>query len=304
MFSRGAGCDVDKNRERSIIGVRHDFLQVRRFLAGIVLVSACSALAFSRTNQDSATPPQGQVEHLGKFPVIEFRRYTIKEGEREHFAQYFEGYFPEAFEQLGSIVAGSFFERDKPAGFTWIRGFHTMEERAITSGEFYYGPLWREHRKTMNDLIVDSDNVMLLHALSPERSVTILPAMDPVKELDGAKGVVVAQIFAIKPNCVDAFAQQAEPAFAKYRTAGAREVGVLVTLDAANNFPQLPVRADGPFLVWLGLLKDDQELATKFMPVLQQSQQSLSSTELLRATPELIVLHPTHRSRLRWLPER
>ena len=30
---------------------------------------------------------------------------------------------------------------------------------------------------------------------------------------------------------------------------GAREAGVLVTLDAANNLPQLPVPTDGPYLV-------------------------------------------------------
>jgi hypothetical protein len=144
---------------------------------------------------------------------------------------------------------------------------------------------------------------MLLRALSSERSVTILPAVDPVKEPDGATGVVVAQIFSVKPNSVDTFAQQAEMAFARYREAGAREAGVLVTLDVPNNFPQLPLCSDGPFLVWLGLIKDDQVLKTQFMPVLLQSQQSFSSVELLRGTPEIIILHPTHRSRLRWLPQ-
>jgi hypothetical protein len=276
---------------------------MQRFLAGILFLSFFSALALSQAKQDAATPPSVHIEHLGKFPVVELRRYTIKEDERQHFAQYFESYFPEAFEQLGTIVAGSFFERDKPNGFTWIRGFHTIEDRAISSGEFYYGPVWREHRATMNGLIVDSDNVMLLRALSPERSVTILPAVDPVKEPDGATGVVVAQIFSVKPNSVDTFAQQAEPAFARYRAAGAREAGVFATLDVPNNFPQLPLRADGPFLVWLGVVKDDQVLETQLMPVLRQSQQSFSSAELLKARPELITLHPTHRSRLRWLPQ-
>jgi hypothetical protein len=57
---------------------------------------------------------------LSDFQVFEFRRYTIKEGEREHFAQYFESYFPEAFQQLGAIAAGSFFEQADPSGFTWI----------------------------------------------------------------------------------------------------------------------------------------------------------------------------------------
>jgi hypothetical protein len=113
---------------------------------------------------------------------------------------------------------------------------------------------------------------------------------------------VVAQIFAVKSGNVDAFAKEAETTFAAYRAAGAREAGVLVTLDAKNNFPQLPVRTDGPFLVWLGILKDNQMLETAFTPVAQRSLLSLSATGLLRGTPELIVLDPTPRSRLRWLP--
>jgi hypothetical protein len=189
-------------------------------------------------------------------------------------------------------------------GFTWIRGFHTIEARAVVNAEFYYGPVWKEHKKTLNDLLTDSDNVLLLRPLSPERSVQILPAVDPVTEPHGAQGVLVAQIFAVQKDQVDAFARQAEPAFSAYRAAGAREVGVLVTLDVPNNFPQLPVRTDGPYLVWLGILKDNSMLETQFNPALQKSLASLQATGLLRGTPELIVLDPTHRSRLRWLEER
>jgi hypothetical protein len=82
-----------------------------------------------------------------------------------------------------------------------------------------------------------------------------------------------------------------------------REAGVLVTLDVPNNFPQLPVRTDGPFLVWLGIVKDNKTLETEFMPLAERFAQSLSSTALLRNTPELVVLDPTRRSRLRWFDE-
>jgi hypothetical protein len=96
--------------------------------------------------------------------------------------------------------------------------------------------------------------------------------------------------------------KQAETTFASYRAAGAREAGVLVTLDVTNNFPQLPVRTDGPYLVWLGILKDNQALANEFTMIAGHSLQSLSATGLLRAAPELVILDPTPRSRLRWLP--
>jgi hypothetical protein len=113
---------------------------------------------------------------------------------------------------------------------------------------------------------------------------------------------VVAQIFAVKPNSVEAFAKEAETTFVAYRAAGAREAGVLVTLDVKNNFPQLPIRTDGPFLVWLGILKGNQMLDTAFTPLVERSLPSLSATGLLKGTPELVVLDPAPRSRLRWLP--
>jgi hypothetical protein len=267
-----------------------------------VLVFGVGATMIAETNQNMNSKPMDRVKHLTDFQVIEFRRYTIKEGEREHFAEYF-AYFPEAFQQMGAIVFGQFFERKNPVGFTWMRGFKNTDARAIINSSFYYGPLWREHRSTMNSLMVDSDNVLLLRPLTPAHGVPVLPAVDPIKERNGAQGVVVAQIFAVKPNSVDAFARQAEETFASYRAAGVREAGVLVTLDVPNNFPQLPVRTDGPYLVWLGIVKDNQTLESSFTPLAERSTQSLSATGLLRSDPELVILDPTRRSRLRWFSE-
>jgi hypothetical protein len=259
-----------------------------------------SATTFAETSQNTTSKAMDRVKHLQDFQVIEFRRYTIKEGEREHFAEYFD-YFPEAFQQMGAIVFGQFFERKNPVGFTWMRGFKNTDARAIINSAFYYGPLWREHASTMNSLMVDSDNVLLLRPLTTARGVPVLPAVDPIKERNGAQGVVVAQIFAVQPNSLDNFAKQAEEAFAGYRAAGAREAGVLVTLDVPNNFPQLPVRTDGPYLVWLGIVKDNKTLETQFASLAERSTQPLLATGLLRSAPELVILDPTHSSRLRWL---
>ncbi len=255
--------------------------------------------------QEPRAANSAAVQHdpnLRNFQAIELRRYTVKEGERVHFAQYFESYFPEAFQQLGAIAAGSFFERDHSNGFTWIRGFHTLDDRAVANAAFYYGPLWAEHRDTLNHLIVDSDNVMLLRPLTPDRGIPILPAVDPVTEPGGAQGVVVAQIFALKPDSIEKFSQASESVFASYRNAGARDAGILVSLDVANNFPQLPVRTDGPYFIWMGILKDNQILETNFRPAVDRGLSVLSATGLMRGTPELVILDPSPRSRLRWLP--
>jgi hypothetical protein len=54
--------------------------------------------------------------------------------------------------------------------------------------------------------------------------------------------------------------------------------------------------------VWLGIFKDNQMLETGFTPVAERSQQALTVTGLLRSAPEFLILDPTARSRLRWLP--
>jgi hypothetical protein len=276
---------------------------IMRFVLGLLFLFAITSMTWGQTDQPAGNTRMKNVEHLKDFQVIEFRRYTIREGGREQFAQYFESYFPEAFQQLGAIAVGQFFERKNHLGFTWMRGFHNMDDRAKINASFYYGPLWKEHKPTLNGLMTDSDNVLLLRPISPDRGVAILPAVDPVNETKGAQGVVVAEIFAIKPNSVEGFAQQAEATFASYRSAGVREAGVLVTLDASNNFPQLPVRTDGPYLVWLGVVGDNKALEARFNPLAERSLKSLFATGLLRAEPEIVILDPTKRSRLRWLPD-
>ena len=272
-----------------------------RFLLGILFLAAVCQLSSAQIDQSTGRALMDHNPRLSDFQVIEFRRYVIKDGQRRKFTQYFDIYFPEAFQQLGTIVAGSLLERQNQSNFIWIRGFHTLDDRTALNGLFYAGSVWSEHRKTMNDLIDNADNVLLLRPLNPERGVAVLPAVDPVTEPNGAQGIVVAQIFAIKENSVDDFARQAETTFASYRLAGAREAGVLVTLDVKNNFPQLPFRTDGPFLVWLGILRDDQTLQG-FIPAADRSLTSLTATGLFRSAPELVVLDPTPRSRLRWLP--
>jgi len=241
-------------------------------------------------------------DSLSNFQVIEFRRYTIKEGQRENFIRYFETYFPESFEQLGALAFGQFRERGNTSGFVWLRGFHSRFDRPVANAAFYFGPLWREHSLKMNSLMKDSDNVLLLRPLAPDTEVTVLPAVDPVTEKNGAMGIAVAQILPLKNQPDEALSAKLRRAFSSYRVPGVREAGILVTLDAPNNFPQLPVRNDGPFLVWLGILRDEESLKESFTAAAQRVGETLASEKLLRDTPELLVLEPTPRSRLRWFP--
>ena len=239
---------------------------------------------------------------LGEYPVVELRRYVLHDGVRERFATYFESLFPEAFQALGALVFGLFFERNDPSRFTFLRAFPDMDTRLAVCTAMYDGPLWREHRDTMNAMIVDYTDVLLLKPVSPGRGLLLLPAVDVVEEAGGARGVFVAQVFPAEAGRAADLADRAEQAFAGYRAAGAREAGVLVTLDVPNNFPRHPIREDGHYLVWLGLVENDAALAP-LRAAAEHALPALASTGLLRGAPELIVMDPARRSRLRWLDE-
>jgi hypothetical protein len=243
----------------------------------------------------------GSVAAWPPFPVVELRRYAVRAGEAHHFARCFESFFPEAFQQLGAIVFGHFVERGPATTFTWLRGFPDMDARRAVNEAFYGGALWREHAATMNERLVDHTNVLLLRPLDPARGLPVLPVVDPIHETAGARGVLVAQLFAVAPDRLTAFTREAEQVFARYRDGGLRDVGTLVTLDVPNNFPRHPIRTDGPYLVWLGLAEDDQMLKSRFTPLAEALLPSLTATGALRREPEEILLDPARRSRLRWL---
>ncbi len=238
---------------------------------------------------------------MTRFPVVELRRYAIREGEAHAFARCFESFFPEALQQLGAIIFGDFVERGPAATFTWLRGYPDMATRLAANEAFYGGPLWREHAEATNARLLDHTNVLLLHPLSPERGLPVLPAVDPIQEGAGARGVMVAQVFTLADGTLATFAREAETAFSCYREAGLHELGVLVTLDVPNNFPRHPVRTDGPHLVWLGLAENDRMIEIGYRPLAERLLPRLAATGLLRGPTEEIILDPGPRSRLRWL---
>jgi NIPSNAP protein len=270
-------------------------------LLAAALCSFAMAVPGQVPKPPTETPSMESVNHLQDYQVIEFRRYVTAPARRADFIRYFDAYFPEAFEQLGAMVFGQFAERGHPDRFTWLRGFKDINARPVVNAAFYYGPLWREHRIKVNAILPDSDNVMLMRPLHAQRGVTVLPAVDPVLEDRGAQGVVLAQVFAVKKGDEAAFAERAERAFAAYDGDGVRTAGILVSLDVPNNFPQLPIRGDGPWLVWLGVVKDDTVLQHALVPKLDAAEHALADSGLLRGSVERLVMDPTPRSRLRWL---
>lgn len=243
-----------------------------------------------------ATP---QADAGSVFPLIEFRRYIIADGERETFARHFDAYFPESFQQAGAIAYGQFLERDRSDRYTWIRGFRDSASRATANAAFYGGAVWAEHRDAMNRRMLDHTDVRLLQPVSAAHALPLLPAVDPCSEPHGARGVVVAAMCAATAGAVDELAAHLQPMFERACDDGIRAAGLLSTFDGPNSFAPLPVREDGPFLLWLGIAAD-AAMAQRCIAAFAEPAQHALQAGLLREPMELPQLQPTSRSRLRW----
>jgi hypothetical protein len=277
----------------------------RLLLAGVALAILPGVVhARPQAQAPAAEPAMSQPtpilapDHLRDFDVVELRRYTVSPGQRARFAAWFDAYFPEAFEQLGAMVFGQFLERDAPDHFVWLRGYHDMLDRPVVNSAFYYGPLWREHRAKVNAILPDSDNVLLMRAVAGH-PVPVLPAVDPFDGTDGARGTLVVQLLPVAQGRADAVAATLADAAARYPHEGVVDAGLLQTLDAPNNFPQLPVRVDGDWVAWIGVARDAGALA-RLQPAMEAIERQLAADGELRAPAERIVAAPTPRSRLRW----
>lgn len=191
-------------------------------------------------------------------PIVEIRQYTLTAGSFQKFTALFERYFIESQEADGMTVIGTFRVLDDPNRFFWLRGFASMEarERALTS--FYDGSVWRAHRDAANSLLVENDNVLLLHPAPSGPALFVDPAARPqIGAQTEPSGLMVATIYSL--GSVDAmefdqlFEQSMRPAVVK---AGARVVAAFVTEHAKNNFRRLPIREDANVFAWFSCFQD------------------------------------------------
>ncbi|MDQ1923367.1 hypothetical protein [Massilia pseudoviolaceinigra] len=211
------------------------------------------------------------------FPVIELLRYTISPGARANVARRFDDTLAHAFQHLGGMAFGHFCERGRPDGFAWLRGFRTRTACARI------GRAFDEQAHSADGFI--RTEALLLKPLHPDTGIAPLPMGGD------AQGIVVAQLFQVAPGRMDACERAAERCFAAYHGRGVIEAGILATLGE---------RAAGAALVWLGILSDDAALAA-LRPAFDAAAGELARAAMLAAPPELLVLDPGRRSRLRWV---
>jgi len=234
-------------------------------------------------------------------PIVELRQYTLHPGKRDVLIDLFDREFVESQEALGMKVIGQFRDKNDPNRFVWLRGFRDMPSRAQELTDFYGGPVWKAHRETANETMIDSDNVLLLHPASPGSGFSLTH-----KERPGAganetrKDLIVATIYyfdaPVDTSFVEFFEKTLKPALTD---SGASVLAYFVTEHSENTFPALPVRAGENVFVWFARFHDSAAYE-RHVAVLDQSPRwrdeiSKQLARRLKRAPEILKLSPTSR---------
>ncbi len=261
--------------------------------SGTGIVSAIGGALFgAATPTAAAERPAGLA---GSFPIVELRQYTLHDGRRDTLIDLFEREFIETQEAVGMKVIGTFIDLDRPNRFVWLRGFRDMDSRAAGLTAFYGGPEWQAHRDEANATMIDSDNVLLLHA--PAAAAEFLVGGErPALGESSPAGLIVATIYYLKgapTEAVPLFDRRVKPGLER---AGIPLLAWFVPETESNNFPRLPVREGERALLWFARFQSEQDYAAQRTAIME-AQRSLMP--LLERQPEVLRLKPTKRSQLR-----
>ena len=231
-------------------------------------------------------------------PIVELRQYTLRRDQRDVLIDLFDAQLIEPQEAVGARVIGQFRDLDDPDRFVWLRGFESLETRAVALGAFYGGPVWAAHRQAANATMVDSDNVLLLHPAQAGQGFALPP------NRSGAAGVGTATIRYVPPDLADMFAAFFEAQMRPHiEAAGARVLATFASETSPNTFPRLPIRSGDHVHIWFARFETaqaQQTFAERLAAVRGWRDQAPDALlPALMRKPEVLRLAPTSRSLLR-----
>ena len=265
-------------------------------LKSLLLISALAgADAVGATSQVAPLSPCCE--------IIELRQYLLHPDRRDAFIPFFEREFIETQEVVGNTVIGQFRDLDNPDHFTWLRGFRDMPQRAEALQAFYGGDIWKAHRDAANAFFIDTDNVLLLHAVQPKSAFDLKGSVQaPPGATKNPPGLLVATIYSfaepVDARFVELFEEQVRP---QILADGVRLLGYYASETAANNFPRLPVREKDHVFVWFAMYKDADDYASHRNRLDHSAPWRAAVTRLqheMNAPTQVLRLSPAPRSRL------
>lgn len=255
----------------------------------------------STTNPSNPSP----ATHPGDpcCPVVELRQYTLYPGQRHVLITLFDRALVESQEACGMRIIGQFRDRDRPNRFVWLRGFRDMSSRAQALQRFYTGPVWAAQRDDANATMVDFSDVLLLRPVRPMSGFVLDTHRRPSGTLGSGPGLVVATIYAPAAAAGADFLAFFEDAVVPVlRATGGEVTATFVSEPSANTFPALPVREDGPVLVWFARFADalayENHVAALTRVPRWRNELAEALAARLTGSPAIHTLEPTSRSLL------
>lgn len=239
--------------------------------------------------------------------VIELRNYLLRPGVREHFSNYFEKHFIATQEAVGMQVLGQFRVLGEPDHFVWLRGFRDMQSRLEGLQNFYGGPVWGKYGPLANSMMLEWHNVRLLRPLSDIADLTGgVSSEATAADMDAGSisydtGIIKLDFYEAMPgqcdNLIDRFQDNIVLA---YQEASVQLRGYFVAEMAENTFTRLPVTQNENELVVITAYESEADCRAKREVMAQQIHDITSG--LLSQAPKSLLLSPTLRSPLRYLP--
>ena len=225
-------------------------------------------------------------------PIVELRRYKLRPGTRETLIELFERELIESQEAEGITLIGQFRDVANPAAFTWLRGFPSMSRRAAALERFYSGPVWSAHRTEANATMLDVDDVLLLRPARPDSAFRLEDERAEIGSEQSSSGVIEATILHLEDppesnGLVSFFESAIAPTLG---SSGGTVLGYFLTERSPNNYPALPIREDANVLAYFTGFPQGRPLEDRL---------ARDEAPGLARPPEIIVLEPTARARLR-----
>src|SRR5579859_3034350 len=177
--------------------------------------------------------------NANRYPIVEFRRYTLRPGQRDVLIELFDREFVESQEAEGMAILGQFRDLDDPDRFVWLRGFEDMPTRAHALTRFYGGPVWKANSRAANATMVDCDDVLLLRPASEHSGFLLDGAVrPPVGYTTPPSSLVLATVYhhdrPFDAEFREFFEREMHPLL---DGTGAKPLAWLQTEYAENNFP-------------------------------------------------------------------
>jgi NIPSNAP len=199
-------------------------------------------------------------EHTTTTNLIELRQYLLHPGQRDTLIDVFDREFVETQEAVGMDILGQFRDPQRPDFLVWLRGFPDMAARHESLTAFYNGPVWAKHQDAANATMIDSDNVMLLRAVTKHDALPAhRPSQRDTRKPTGLVVVVAEYVEHINEATIGDFNSDVIPFL---HQSGCRTLGVYASEAAPNTFARLPVRTDRA-IVWIGAIDSDDSSAVR-----------------------------------------